>query len=96
MSRFTFLTQTVCFCLSFPVYACLVCVFICSCLTLAATNVNPSAWCPHATTLKIASFVASSVMLLVIISILLAGKRTLEFYADQLTTTKTKKTKKKF
>ena len=77
-------------------YACLVCVFICSCLTLAATNVNPSAWCPHATTLKIASFVASSVMLLVIISILLAGKRTLEFYADQLTTTKTKKTKKKF
>ena len=77
-------------------YACLVCVFICSCLTLAATNVNPSAWCPHATTLKIASFVASSVMLLVIISILLAGKRILEFYADQLTTTKTKKTKKKF
>ena len=77
-------------------YACLVCVFICSCLTLAATNVNPSAWCPHATTLKIASFVARSVMLLVIISILLAGKRTLEFYADQLTTTKTKKTKKKF
>ena len=77
-------------------YACLVCVFICLCLTLAATNVNPSAWCPHATTLKIASFVASSVMLLVIISILLAGKRTLEFYADQLTTTKTKKTKKKF
>ena len=77
-------------------YACLVCVFICSCLTLAATNVNPSAWCPHATTLKIASFVASSVMLLVIISILLAGKRTLEFYADQLTTAKTKKTKKKF
>ena len=77
-------------------YACLVCVFICSCLTLAATNVNPSAWCPHATTLKIASFVASSVMLLVIISILLAGKRTLEFYADQLTARKTKKTKKKF
>ena len=77
-------------------YACLVCVFICSCLTLAATNVIPLAWCPHATALKIASFVASSVMLLVITSIFLAGKRTLEFYADQLIARKTKKTKKKF
>ena len=76
-------------------YACLVCVFICSCLTLAATNVNPSAWCPHATTLKIASFVASSVMLLVIISILLAGKRILEFYADQLDCEKDKEDQEK-
>ena len=69
----------------------LVCVSVCSCLTLAATDVISSAQCPHSTSWKIASFVTSCVMWMVILSILFAGKRTLEFYAEQLIVGKTKK-----
>ena len=74
-----------------PVYARLVCVFVWSCLTLAATNVISSARCRHSTLWKIVSFVASSVTWLVILSTIFAGKRTLEFYAEQLIAGKTKK-----
>ena len=66
-------------------------VFVCSCLTPATTTVISSAWCPYLTSWKIASIVASCVTWLVILSILLARKRTLEFYAEQLITVKTKK-----
>ena len=66
-------------------------VFVCSCLTLAATTVISSAWCPYSASWKITSIVASCVTWLVILSILLARKRTLEFYAEQLIIVKAKK-----
>ena len=73
-------------------YVCVLGVcFVCLCLTLAATNVISSARCHHLTPLKVTSFVASFVMWLVILSMLLAGKRTLEFYAEQLITGNIKK-----
>ena len=82
MWRFTFLTWIVCFCLSIPLCMRACVCFVCLCLTLAATNVISSAWCHHLTPLKVTSFVASFVMWLVILSMLLAGKRTLEFYQN--------------
>ena len=91
MWRFTFLTWIVCFCLSIPLCMRACVCFVCLCLTLAATNVISSARCHHLTPLKVTSFVASFVMWLVILSMLLAGKRTLEFYAEQLITGNTKK-----
>ena len=82
MWRFTFLTWIVCFCLSIPLCMRACVCFVCLCLTLAATNVISSAWCHHLTPLKVTSFVASFVMWLVILSMLLAGKRTIEFYQN--------------